>query len=163
MEAFQAFLGDDFCFFPSSHIVARTPRKRPIMTSDHADKMEITVVFQCPPLGRIGERPLLGFSFFILPLFSLPWAGAALRLVSDIPEMVLGISDTNFLHRGQSREKEQHPSGSYIHTLHAAEGWLAPPATIITHAHRTVSMSLSASVHRPRLSLVARNGCYVSS
>ncbi|WP_301605008.1 hypothetical protein, partial [Prevotella dentalis] len=24
------------------------PRKRPIMTSDHADKMEITVVFQCP-------------------------------------------------------------------------------------------------------------------
>lgn len=48
MEAFQALLGDDFCFFPSSHIVARTPRKRPIMTSDHADKMEITVVFQCP-------------------------------------------------------------------------------------------------------------------
>ena len=27
---------------------------------------------------------------FILLLFSLPWAGAALRLVSDIPEMVLG-------------------------------------------------------------------------
>ena len=42
------------------------------------------------PLERIGERPLLGFSFFILLLFSLPWAGAALRLVSDIPEMVLG-------------------------------------------------------------------------
>ena len=54
MEAFQALLGDDFCFFPSSHIVARTPRKRPIMTSDHADKMEITVVFQCPPLGKAG-------------------------------------------------------------------------------------------------------------
>ena len=28
------------------------PRKRPIMTSDHADKMEITVVFQCPPKGK---------------------------------------------------------------------------------------------------------------
>ena len=51
MEAFQALLGDDFCFLLSPHIVARTPRKRPIMTPDHADKMEITVVFQCPLLG----------------------------------------------------------------------------------------------------------------
>ena len=42
------------------------------------------------PLGRIGERTLLGFSFFILLLFSLPCAGVALRLVSNIPEMVLG-------------------------------------------------------------------------
>ena len=42
------------------------------------------------PFGRIGEIPLLGFSFFILFIFSLPFAGAALRLVSDIPEMVLG-------------------------------------------------------------------------
>ena len=42
------------------------------------------------PLERIGEKSLLGFSFFILLLFSLPCAGAALRLVSDIPEMVLG-------------------------------------------------------------------------
>ena len=50
MEAFQALLGDDFCFLLSPHIVARTPRKRPIMTPDHADKMEITVVFQCPPV-----------------------------------------------------------------------------------------------------------------
>ena len=30
------------------------------MTSDHADKMEITVVFQCPPLGRAGEGLLEG-------------------------------------------------------------------------------------------------------
>ncbi|OYP64033.1 hypothetical protein CIK95_08110 [Prevotella sp. P5-108] len=52
MEAFQALLGDDFCFLLSPHIVARTPRKRPIMTPDHADKMEIMVVFQCPPKGR---------------------------------------------------------------------------------------------------------------
>ena len=51
MEAFQALLGDDFCFFPSSHIVVRTPHKRPIMTPDHTDKMEITVVFQCPLKG----------------------------------------------------------------------------------------------------------------
>ena len=42
------------------------------------------------PLERIGERSLLGFSFSILLLFSLPCEGAALRLVSDIPEMVLG-------------------------------------------------------------------------
>ena len=42
------------------------------------------------PWWRIGEMPLLGFSFFILLLFSLPCAGAVLRLVSDIPEMVLG-------------------------------------------------------------------------
>lgn len=53
MEAFQALLGDDFCFLLSPHIVARTPRKRPIMTPDHADKMEITVVFQCPLLTII--------------------------------------------------------------------------------------------------------------
>lgn len=52
MEAFQALLGDDFCFLLSPHIVARTPRKRPIMTPDHADKMEITVVFQCPHQGK---------------------------------------------------------------------------------------------------------------
>ena len=51
-------------------------------------EMGLIVAFR--PLERIGERPLLGFSFFILLLFSLPWAGAALRLVSDIPEMVLG-------------------------------------------------------------------------
>ena len=37
------------------------PRKRPIMTSDHADKMEITVVFQCPPLGKVGMG-LLGMA-----------------------------------------------------------------------------------------------------
>ena len=57
MEAFQALLGDDFCFLLSPHIVARTPRKRPIMTSDHADKMEITVVFQCPPKGGRSTKP----------------------------------------------------------------------------------------------------------
>ena len=51
-------------------------------------EMGFIVTFR--PLGRIGKRPLLGFSFFILLLFSLPCAGAALRLVSDIPEMVLG-------------------------------------------------------------------------
>lgn len=54
MEAFQALLGDDFCFLLSPHIVARTPRKRPIMTPNHADKMEITVVFQCPRSGGVG-------------------------------------------------------------------------------------------------------------
>ena len=52
--------------------------------------VEMGFVMAIRPLGRIGERPLLGFSFFILLLFSLPWAGAALILVSDIPEMVLG-------------------------------------------------------------------------
>ena len=31
------------------------------MTPDHADKMEITVVFQCPPLGRDGEGLSGGF------------------------------------------------------------------------------------------------------
>ncbi|WP_301604964.1 hypothetical protein, partial [Prevotella dentalis] len=61
--------GDDFCFLLSPHIVARTPRKRPIMTSDHADKMEITVVFQCPPLGKVGMGPQLA----LLPLGRLRW------------------------------------------------------------------------------------------
>ena len=55
MEAFQALLGDDFCFLLSPHIVARTPRKRPVMTSEHADKMEIMVVFQCPHYDEDGS------------------------------------------------------------------------------------------------------------
>ncbi|OYP65673.1 hypothetical protein CIK95_04075, partial [Prevotella sp. P5-108] len=61
LEAFQALLGDDFCFLLSPHIVARTPRKRPIMTPDHADKMEIMVVFQCPPKGK--EHNVNGFVY----------------------------------------------------------------------------------------------------
>ena len=65
MEAFQALLGDDFCFLLSPHIVARTPRKRPIMTSDHADKMEITVVFQCPPVtGRWNVMDALAEKYY---------------------------------------------------------------------------------------------------
>ena len=73
MEAFQALLGDDFCFLLSPHIVARTPRKRPIMTPDHADKMEITVVFQCPPKGR--EFVLVVFEEVVVHTFPLGKAG----------------------------------------------------------------------------------------
>ena len=76
MEAFQALLGDDFCFLLSPHIVARTPRKRPIMTSDHADKMEITVVFQCPPKGR--EFVLVVFEEVVVHTFPLGKAGMGL-------------------------------------------------------------------------------------
>ena len=71
MEAFQALLGDDFCFLLSPHIVARTHHKRPIMKPDHADKMEITVVFQCPPLGRVGEGLQLTVIQGLLPLAML--------------------------------------------------------------------------------------------
>ena len=52
--------------------------------------VEMGLIMAFLPLKRIGERSLLGFLFFILLLFSLPWAGEAVRLVSDIPEMVLG-------------------------------------------------------------------------
>ena len=79
MEAFQALLGDDFCFLLSPHIVARTPRKRPIMTPDHADKMEITVVFQCPPKGR--ELLPAVFDAFRQDSFPLGKVGMGLLLV----------------------------------------------------------------------------------
>ena len=129
MEAFQALLGDDFCFLLSPHIVARTPRKRPIMTPDHADKMEITEVFQCPPLGRAGEGlrvageglptttlfvPANSRFFFtanggflILFLFSLPSGrrGGGWWQISESP--LSGISATTRRRIGRSPEKEQ--------------------------------------------------------
>ena len=42
------------------------------------------------PLEVVEMGLFMASLLFILLLFSLPWAGAALRLVSDIPEMVLG-------------------------------------------------------------------------
>ena len=54
---------------------------------------------------------------FILLLFSLPWAGAALRLVSDIPEMVLGNIGHQLFTQKAKFCKGATPFCSYIHTI----------------------------------------------
>ena len=81
MEAFQALLGDDFCFLLSPHIVTKTPRKRPIMTSDHADKMEITVVFQCPLQEMDGDFMTRG-SMLGLPIMVAKALTAAVAIIA---------------------------------------------------------------------------------
>ena len=54
------------------------------MTSEHADKMEITVVFQCPPKGR----ELVLAVFKAVWMFSFPLGKAGMVLVAGEVSMM---------------------------------------------------------------------------
>ena len=154
MEAFQALLGDDFCFLLSPHIVARTPRKRPIMTPDHADKMEITVVFQCPPLPTGWEFILAVFVEVVVALISLGEGSAGVSLGWLVTYVTWSRINCYVLTCLMSR--------AFVSNVTSRRGCprgcrdslacCAPSVNDIhigrsRHPHRTVSTSLSADAH----------------
>ena len=99
------------------------------------------------PLERIGEMPLLGFSFFYFAPFQPSLRRCSAEVGVGYPWDGSREYPTPTFYAGDKDLKRNNALPALISMpLHAAEGWLASPATIIAHAHRTVSISFSAGI-----------------